>query len=341
MYKSNKQAPSVSPDRALQIGSITEEDLISQISEIEEWVRQEPDKCRLRDFRDQAVFEIAQHRRIDISRILSPFFSLLHNRITGLKAKRSSNGSPTMQRFRIVALVSDALKVEAVQEQEEAYETVEVEELTTAEALSAELKAITIDPSDPNSLQRINEFRNFMEENGYWSVTSNGAIRIPEKGNSEEVSSEERKAFREVWKPLKKEVNVAEGQRAEELAKQEAQRAEELAKQEAQRAEELAKQEAKRNQEIENGIRKVVHCIDVVGVYPEKEVRAEVTVRFEKSAKGKDVVRIVSVSGDEIRGIAEGRVYPARFDGMPVALREALYPEQAERRNEQRGMAAA
>ncbi len=111
MYKSNKQATPASPDRRLQIGSITEEELTSQIPEIEEWVEQEPDTCRLRDFRDRAVSEIAQHGRTDISKILSPLFTILYNRIARvLKAKRSS-GESSAHGFRIVSLVSDTARV--------------------------------------------------------------------------------------------------------------------------------------------------------------------------------------------------------------------------------------
>ncbi len=54
-------------------------------------------------------------------------------------------------------------------------------------------------------------------------------------------------------------------------------------------------------------------------------------MRFKKSKKGKDIVEIISVEGGEIKGIAKGREYSKRFDSMPAALRDALYPEMAKK----------
>jgi len=322
-----------------------------QVDEVDAWARSETDISKLDRERNKVLRGMIELERPEIGKFLGSFLSIAARRISRQLMEETSNSDVQSFTFvterRVAAPVIE--KKNTAQPEEEAFETLELEELTTTEALSAELKSI--DPSSSDSPERVNDFKEFMNKEGHWSVTANGAIRIPKKGNSEEVSAEQSKVFREAWKPLKKEVNVAEGQRAEELAKQEAQRAERLArekaqraerlaKQEAQRAEELAKQEAQRNQEIENGIRKVLQVLAVVGVYPRKEVRAEAEVRFETSAKGKEVVRIVTASGDEIKGIVEGRVYPDRFDGMPVALREVLYPEEAQKRDEERKRAA-
>jgi hypothetical protein len=84
-----------------------------------------------------------------------------------------------------------------------------------------------------------------------------------------------------------------------------------------------------RTKELKNGPRKIVTVEYRHSSY--STVTAEVEVRFEKNKKGKDVVKIISVTGGEIKGIVKGREYPKRFDSIPAALRDALYSDMAKK----------